>query len=255
MGVAFPFYVNSSETLATLAPQVPLLLDRLFRRRSFEVIHVHNPFGVAIRCRRSCARSARHGCFHPQRRPERLLASACVLPPASHPPRARRRAHRRLAGSRPLFPAVLPSIEYEVIPNGVNTEVFTPAAEPLAHLKGKRNILFVGRFDPRTPQAHARRLLRAPAASLRRPAHRRRRRPAAQTPATQGSEGNDRDVSFEGRVNGLRPRYLASAEILCTPCGLASFGMVVLEAIARGHQSLQLAYPVSPRYSTTVFTD
>jgi glycosyltransferase involved in cell wall biosynthesis len=42
------------------------------------------------------------------------------------------------------------------------------------------------------------------------------------------------EVRFEGRVNGLRPRYLASAEIFCTPCGLASFGMVLLEAMSSG---------------------
>ena len=41
-------------------------------------------------------------------------------------------------------------------------------------------------------------------------------------------------VLFEGRVDQLRPRYLASAEILCTPCQLASFGMVLLEAMSAG---------------------
>jgi glycosyltransferase involved in cell wall biosynthesis len=35
-------------------------------------------------------------------------------------------------------------------------------------------------------------------------------------------------------VNRLRPRYLASAEILCTPCSLASFGMVLLEGMSAG---------------------
>src|SRR5207247_118480 len=42
------------------------------------------------------------------------------------------------------------------------------------------------------------------------------------------------DVLFEGRVDGLRPRYLASCEVLCTPCHLASFGMVLLEAMSAG---------------------
>jgi glycosyltransferase involved in cell wall biosynthesis len=42
------------------------------------------------------------------------------------------------------------------------------------------------------------------------------------------------DVLFEGRVDRLRPRYLASSEILCTPCHLASFGMVLLEAMSAG---------------------
>ena len=42
------------------------------------------------------------------------------------------------------------------------------------------------------------------------------------------------DVLFEGRIDQLRPRYLASTEILCTPCHLASFGMVLLEAMSAG---------------------
>ena len=42
------------------------------------------------------------------------------------------------------------------------------------------------------------------------------------------------DVVFAGRVNQLRRRYLASAEILCTPCSLASFGMVLLEGMSAG---------------------
>src|SRR5205085_10958851 len=42
------------------------------------------------------------------------------------------------------------------------------------------------------------------------------------------------DVLFEGRMNRMRPRYLASAEVLCTPCELASFGMVLLEAMSSG---------------------
>jgi phosphatidylinositol alpha-mannosyltransferase len=42
------------------------------------------------------------------------------------------------------------------------------------------------------------------------------------------------DVVFAGRVNRLRPRYLASADVLCTPCSLASFGMVLLEGMSAG---------------------
>jgi glycosyltransferase involved in cell wall biosynthesis len=42
------------------------------------------------------------------------------------------------------------------------------------------------------------------------------------------------DVLFEGKVDRLRPRYLASADVLCTPCQLASFGMVLLEAMSAG---------------------
>jgi glycosyltransferase involved in cell wall biosynthesis len=42
------------------------------------------------------------------------------------------------------------------------------------------------------------------------------------------------DVVFAGRVNRLRPSYLASTDVLCSPCSLASFGMVVLEGMSAG---------------------
>jgi phosphatidylinositol alpha-mannosyltransferase len=42
------------------------------------------------------------------------------------------------------------------------------------------------------------------------------------------------DVIWAGRVDWSRPRYYASADIHCTPCQRASFGMVLLEAMATG---------------------
>ena len=41
-------------------------------------------------------------------------------------------------------------------------------------------------------------------------------------------------VHWAGRVDWNRPRYYASAEIFCTPCQRASFGMVLLEAMSCG---------------------
>lgn len=40
------------------------------------------------------------------------------------------------------------------------------------------------------------------------------------------------DVVFAGRVSRLRRPAIAGAEILCTPCSLASFGMVLLEGMS-----------------------
>jgi phosphatidylinositol alpha-mannosyltransferase len=42
------------------------------------------------------------------------------------------------------------------------------------------------------------------------------------------------DVLWAGRVNWARPSYFTSAEMLCTPCSRASFGMVLLEAMSCG---------------------
>jgi glycosyltransferase involved in cell wall biosynthesis len=42
------------------------------------------------------------------------------------------------------------------------------------------------------------------------------------------------DVVWAGRVDWSRPRYYASADVHCTPCNKASFGMVLLEAMSCG---------------------
>ena len=39
-------------------------------------------------------------------------------------------------------------------------------------------------------------------------------------------------MEFAGRLDWNRPRYYASADILCSPCLKASFGMVLLEAMS-----------------------
>jgi phosphatidylinositol alpha-mannosyltransferase len=42
------------------------------------------------------------------------------------------------------------------------------------------------------------------------------------------------DVVWAGRVNWRRPNYYTAADIHCTPCSRASFGMVLLEAMSCG---------------------
>ena len=41
-------------------------------------------------------------------------------------------------------------------------------------------------------------------------------------------------MHWAGRVDWNRPRYYASADVFCTPCQRASFGMVLLEAMSCG---------------------
>ena len=42
------------------------------------------------------------------------------------------------------------------------------------------------------------------------------------------------DVHFAGLIKDGRPEYYASADIYCSPCNKASFGVVLLEAMAAG---------------------
>ena len=237
VGRAYPFYINASETLLTVGPRLPFQVGRAFAGREFDVLHVHNPFGVMLPII-SIARSRATvtvGTIH------------SVVPEGYKLLRVFRRPLRklfrmmdaRIAVSDAVVESMRPhfgDMSFDVIPNGVDTAFFSPDAEPLAQLSnGKRNILFVGRFDPRNGLKEMLRaffLLRERRDDVRlivlgdgplRPMYQRMVPPQLRD-----------DVLFEGRVDGLRPRYLASAEILCTPCHLASFGMVLLEAMSAG---------------------
>ena len=236
VGRAFPFYSNGAETLVTVGVNLSFALDRLYRERGFDVVHVHNPFGLMLPMT-AILRSrtpATVGTFHSVV-PEgyRLLRAYS---------RPLRRVFQRLDASVAVSDAVIsslrphfPALEFTTIPNGIDVEFFSPEAEPLEKLRGKRTIVFVGRFDPRNGVRH---MIGAFTAL------RRRRndvqlvivgdgplRPLVERMVPRDIRGA---VVFAGRVNRLRPRYLASAEILCTPCSLASFGMVLLEGMSAG---------------------
>jgi phosphatidylinositol alpha-mannosyltransferase len=149
------------------------------------------------------------------------------------------RLDARIAVSEAVIDSVqssFPGLGFDVIPNGVDTNFFSPEAKPLPRLLDeKRNILFVGRFDPRNGLKH---MLRAFVLL------RERRDDVRLVVLGDGPlrgvyqrlvpDALRDDVLFEGRVDKLRPRYLASVDVLCTPCQLASFGMVLLEAMSAG---------------------
>ena len=237
VGRAYPFYINASEARLAVGPLLASAIGRLFRRRGFDVLHVHNPWGVAmpiISVMRSRA-SATVGTIH------------SVVPEGYRLLRLFRRPLRivfehldaRVAVSRSVVDSIEPhfsGLGFDVIPNGVDTGFFSPDAVPLPHLEdGMRNVLFMGRFDPRNGLRHMLRafvLLRAKRDDARlvilgdgplRSVYQR----------LVPSELREH-VLFEGRVDRLRPNYLASADVLCTPCQLASFGMVLLEAMSAG---------------------
>lgn len=235
VGRALPFYANGAETLVTLG-RLSSELDRAYRRGRFDVVHVHNPFGPMLPLT-AIARSrapATVGTFHSVV-PERYPLLRAFQRPLGH-------LFRRLDAAISVSDAVIdslqprfPELRFTTIPNGIDTGFFSPDALPLPALAGKRTIVFVGRFDPRNGVRH---MIGAFVAL-------RRARDDVQLVIV--GDGPLRglverlvpaelraDVRFAGRVNRLRPRYLASAEILCTPCSLASFGMVLLEGMSAG---------------------
>jgi phosphatidyl-myo-inositol alpha-mannosyltransferase len=236
VGRAYPFYINASEARLAIGPLLASALGRAFARRRFDVVHVHNPFGVAMpiiavmRSKAPVTVGTVHSVVPAGYKLLRLFRRPLQIVFA--------RLDARIAVSEAVVDSIqphFPGLSFEVIPNGVDTNFFSPKAAPLPHLDGMRNLLFLGRFDPRNGLKHMLRTF-----SLLREVRDDVRLVVLGDGPLRGvyqrlvPDGLRADVLFEGRVDQLRPRYLASAEILCTPCQLASFGMVLLEGMSAG---------------------
>lgn len=237
VGRAYPFYINGSEARLAVGPLLVSAIGSAFAKRRFDVVHIHNPFGVAMpiiavmRSKAPVTVGTIHSVVPAGYKLLRLFRRPLQIVFA--------RLDARIAVSEAVVDSIqphFPGLSFEVIPNGVDTNFFSPEAEALPHLlDGMHNVLFVGRFDPRNGLKHMLNtfgLLREVRDDVRLvilgdgPL-----RALYQRLVPDGLRG---DVLFEGRVDQLRPRYLASAKILCTPCQLASFGMVLLEAMSAG---------------------
>jgi phosphatidylinositol alpha-mannosyltransferase len=129
--------------------------------------------------------------------------------------------------------------DYEIIPNGIDTDLYSPHVVPLEEWNdGKLNILFVGRFEKRKgirylldafrevkrQTSSARLILVGPGTRLRKGYER------------MVAEDNIEDVVFIGEVpHQDLPRYYRTADIFCAPAtGHESFGIILLEAMATG---------------------
>ena len=234
---AIPFYINASEAILCIGPFLISAVGRVFAKRRFDVVHVHNPFGVILpivaimRSKAPVTVATIHSVVPERYKPLRVMRRPLQVP--------FRRLDARIAVSDAVIDSIqssFPGLSFDVIPNGVDTDFFSPDAEPLPHLRDdRRTILFIGRFDPRNGLKHmlnAFTLLRERRDDVRLVV-------VGDGPLRSVYErlvpDHLRDVVlFEGRADQLRPRYLASADVLCTPCQLASFGMVLLEAMSAG---------------------
>jgi phosphatidylinositol alpha-mannosyltransferase len=238
LGVGFPLYGNAAQTIHTVPLGLTHTLRRYFRRGGFDVIHCHAPYNPGI----------------------------CTLVPLAVPKRAvsvgtyhsvfqagpgldffgplMRWSLKRLDGHIVVSEACIGSLapyfpfDYRVIPNGIDDRHFTPDAEPIPGLRdsGRPTILFLGRFDPRNGLGTMLRAFERVHAA--RDGHARLvvvgDGPLRSFYRRQVNDAAAADIVWAGRVDWSRPRYYASADVHCTPCHRASFGMVLLEAMSCG---------------------
>lgn len=240
IGKPRPVPASGSICRITVSPWLSSRINSVLDAEQFDIIHLHEPL-MPMLCTTvlRLAPTATVGTFHAtggrpgynfgkplstmllKRWFRRLNGKIAVSPPA-----------REFVGN--CFPGY-----YNIIPNGVNLEQFSPDVPAIdKYNDGKINILFVGRLEHRKglnyllkafqllkKQAYNCRLIVVGPGTRLRGKYKRwvRRR-------------NLEDVIFVGPVSSDDlPRYYKTADIYCSPAtGCESFGVVLLEAMATG---------------------
>jgi phosphatidylinositol alpha-mannosyltransferase len=235
IGKGFSVPANGSVGTLTVSPRFVSQVGDILARERFDLLHFHEPFVpflslVVLRQSTSVNVATFHayGGFSPAYE----LGSRLLRPYA-------RRLHGRIAVSaaaRHFIDRYFPG-DYKVIPNGVDVDRYRKAVPIARWQDGTRNILFVGRHEPRKGLLEllkAFRILRKTGCQCRLlvvgsgPQEREARRYVA-TRRLQG-------VEFLGRVTDAEKAQLfKTADVYVSPAtGGESFGIVLLEAMAAG---------------------
>ena len=205
IGKGFSMPANGSVGTLTVSPRYVSQVRDVLEREQFDLLHFHEPFVpflslVLLRESPERERRRRSTPTAASRRPTSSAAGRWAATPT--------RLHGRIAVSaaaRHFIDRYFPG-DYKVIPNGVDVDRFRRAV-PLARWQdGTRNLLFVGRFEPRKgllDLLKAYRILRrdglsTAGCSSSAPGRRSARRAATSRPA--GCSG----VEFLGRVSRRR---------------------------------------------------
>ena len=235
IGKGFSMPANGSVGTITLSPRFVSQVQDVLDRERFDLLHFHEPFVpflslIVLRQSNSVNVATFHaygGFSTAYEFGSRVLGGYAA------------RLHGRIAVSaaaRHFIDRFFPG-DYKVIPNGVDVERFARAVPVARWQDGTRNLLFVGRHEPRKGLIEllkAFRILRKTGCQCRLlvvgsgPQEREARRYVLTRRL-----GN---VEFLGRVSDdEKAQLFRTADIYISPAtGAESFGIVLLEAMAAG---------------------
>lgn len=228
VGGSFALSSNRSVAHISFGPKVAARVKRFLSETPFDLLHLHEPLIPSVSMLALLfSRSANLATFHAAREGGSMgyrLAGPLLKP---------------LAGKLQLRAVVSPAAldlvsryfsgEYRILPNGVDTDVFSPRGPVLDDLDEKAfHLVFVGRAEPRKGLDV---LLEALPLI-------RERHPEVRL-LVVGVEKNTREmegVDWMGRLpDELIPAAYRSARIMVSPAlGWESFGIVLIEAMACG---------------------
>jgi phosphatidylinositol alpha-mannosyltransferase len=233
IGHSQPVYANGSQARFTWGWNLRRDMRRVLREGRYDIVHVHSPLTPTLPVLAiEEADCPVIGTFHTyfdksigytlgrrffQRRLEMLSAAIAV-------------SHSTTVALEQYFQA-----DWQIIPNGIDTDVFNPNVPPPPGLTpGVPTILFLGRFDPRnglTSLIESFRLVKGRGG---------RGRQARLVVVGDGplrehyykQAHGDPDIIFVGSVLEGRPSYYAHSSVYACPTTKASFGITLLESMA-----------------------
>lgn len=237
VGRAHRFHINKSVGVIPMGKGLSKQIRSILNYHKFDVIHIHAPNSFLAMKVVKYSRAKNIATFHaasPELTWHKFLYP-CIQPYV-------RTVDGIIAVSgvaletmqRALISKKKPAIT--IIPNGVDTERFSPLLEPIPKLKkdGNFNILFVGRFEPRKGLAYlmsAFKIIREQVKSAQLVVvGKGYSKMASEMKADSGG------IKFVGFVEPqMLPRYYASCNVFCSPAtDRESFGIVLLEGMAAG---------------------
>jgi phosphatidyl-myo-inositol alpha-mannosyltransferase len=233
IGRSQPVYANGSQARITLGWHLRRDLRRVLRQGKYDIVHVHSPLTPVLPVLAiEEADCPVVGTFHTyfdrsfgytvgrrfSKNPLDMLSAAIAV------------SNSTTVALNRYFDA-----DWQIIPNGIDTDVFHPSAPPPPGISNDTpNILFLGRFDPRNG-------LTTLIDSFRRvKAKGTRGRQARLVVVGDGplrehyykQANGDKDIVFVGAVLEGRPSYYAHSSVYACPTTKASFGITLLESMA-----------------------
>ena len=249
IGKPLPVPASGSIVRTTLSLNLSSRLETVFDRENFDVVHLHEPL-MPMLCTTvlRLSHSVNIGTFHASyNRPRYGVWKPLDGYNFGKPfttmflKRWARRLDGKIAVSKPAleFASKYFPGDYDIIPNGVDLERFSPDILPIDEFcDGKVNILFVGRLEKRKGLnylleayqwvkqeiSNCRLIIVGPGTRLRRKYEK------------QVIMDGIKDVVFVGHAAyDELPRFYKTADIFCAPAtSWESFGIVLLEAMAVG---------------------
>jgi len=237
-----PRPIPSSGSIARVTVSVVLApkIKEVLEREKFDIIHFHEPL-MPMLCTSilRLSNTANVGTFHasygkPGYNFARPIGKWILR-------RWFRKLDGKIAVSKPAVDFARENFPgyYNIIPNGVDVEHFSPDVAPIEEFKdGKLNILFVSRLEKRKGLNYLLQAFRQVKEEIPDcrlivvgPGTRLRRRYEKYV-----AKSGLKDVVFVGLVSyDDLPRYYQTADVFCAPAiGSESFGIILLEAMAMG---------------------